>query len=197
MRRCFDIVIVEGNLETHVMERLLRDRRHPISEGLIVNKRGQGNFWTSLHTINRGSGLKVAALADLENARCPGALIRGKLRVARSPFLTLNLAVRMLESWLLADPALAVFLGVPENKLPQFPEDEPHAKRCLLSLVKAHGKDRLKRTFLGPFENHLFPGPDYEPLLARFIRTEWNPGHARARSPSLGRALDRLDAALR
>lgn len=196
MIRRFDIVFVEGSLEEHMMKRLLRDRGHPVQEGLINNKGGQGNFWRSIAGINRSHGLRVAALADLEKAVCPGKLIRQKLGREPASFLTLNLAVRMLEAWLLADPNLAKYLKIPPDKLPLRPEAESHAKRCLLSLVRDYGDAKRKLTFLGPHSSTLHPGPDYEPLMGKFITDHWSPTEAARRSPSLKRALTRLDEAI-
>jgi hypothetical protein len=197
MRHYFDLVLVEGNLEVPVMTRLLKDRSQPIIPGLILNKRGQGNFWIDAARMNRTAvSLRIAGLADSESATCPGELIRKKLKIPKAPMFTLNLAVRMVESWLIADVNLAKILKVPVEKWPRDPDKELHPKATLLRLVRQYAPYAFSRTFVVDAVSGLRPGPDYEPVLSDFILNRWKPEQAGECSHSLRRALKRLDEAL-
>lgn len=137
----------------------------------------------------------VLVLRDLDSdAACPGALLQA-LVPRREALLLLRIAVRSVETWLMADrAAFARALGLREAEVTTTPEDLPRPKTEVERLL-SKSKDRTLRRRLG------LDGPTgrTQPQLvaaelADFAATRWDPARA-ARSghaPSLGRALRRL-----
>lgn len=195
---CFDLVVVEGDLEVVIATRLLSDRGHPTPAELFVNKRGQVAFWADAPRLNRAARhLSILGLVDLERATCPSGLLRRKLPHGKSAGFVLRIAVRMSESWLLADKVqIASYLKIPEGKLPRNPETTDHPKRELVRLVQRYSPASIKDDMVpGPNRSSL-TGPLYEERLAEFVRTLWNPSTAALRSDSLKRSLKSIDACL-
>lgn len=107
--------------------------------------------------------------------------------------LVLRLAVREAESWVLADrEGFAETLAVPLNKLPQAPDEESDPKRLILTLVRRSKKRLLRQEMVSP-DDPSKPGSGYNLHLCAFVHQHWNARHAAQRSPSLARALRRLE----
>ena len=194
MKGQFDLVVVEGDLEAAVAERLLSDRGHPLFPGLILNKRGQAAFWSDAPRFNQAAQhLKILGLVDLEQHRCPSDVLRKKLKRERHPNFVLRIAVRMVESWLLADLRLADEFSIPREKLPVHPDRERHGKKLLIELVRRYSPRSVQTGFLPGARQHGLTGYDYETRLARFVAQKWVPADAAKRSPSLERALLAID----
>ena len=115
-------------------------------------------------------------------------MIQRKLGRKKHPDFVLRFAVRMVESWLLADPGLADALSIPRAKLPRHPDSERHGKKLLIELVRRYSPRSVQDGFLPDVRQHGVTGYDYEPRLARFVERNWAPGDAAKRSPSLKRA---------
>ncbi|HTZ20321.1 MAG TPA: hypothetical protein VMC06_05520, partial [Opitutaceae bacterium] len=125
---------------------------------------------------------------------CAGNLLASKLPRGRARQFILRVAVRMTESWLLADMAqIACFFAIPEGKLPRQPDAEAHPKKSLVRLVQLYSPDSIRRDVV-PLPGHSgLTGPLYEERLAEFVRTRWEPIKAAKKSPSLKRSLRAID----
>ena len=100
------------------------------------------------------------------------------------------------ESWVLADAGnLAVFLGISRGHIPAAPDEILQPKEMIVALA---ARSRMKSS-----RDDLFPKPGdtrkvgaaYNPRLIAFIENEWDINAAAASSPSLRRAVDRLQRA--
>lgn len=130
-------------------------------------------------------------LRDLDNdAPCPGELVR-RLLPRPSRQMVLRLAVRSIESWLLADKeALRRFLGIALARIPDRPDELPDPKSALVGLTR-----RSRYTDMAPepgAPNRV--GPAYNARLIEFVMLHWRPRIAARNSESLRRCLARLDA---
>jgi hypothetical protein len=193
----FDLVVVEGDLEVAVASRLLGDAGHRVFPGLFVNKHGQAAFWSDAPRYNRAAQrLRILGLVDLERAACASGLIRQKIGPEKHPNFVLRVAVRMIESWLIADSGLADEFELPPSKLPRHPDQEPHAKKLLVNLVRGYSPAKIQAGFVPERLQRGLTGYDYEPRLARFVGKQWAPREAAKRSPSLRRALHAIDAVM-
>lgn len=181
--------LVEGHLDGRLLKVLWRQLRG-IDE-LVVRDAGGSAFWSLAVKYNQaGLHRTVLGLADLEQAACAPDLL-ARLGTARAPGFQLRIAVRMLESWLLADrQAIAAFLGVRVAQVPAEPDLDPHPKRSLVGLARTSRK-RSIREALVPAESGAAVGPEYTPFVTAFIEAHWDCRRARPNSPSLERACAR------
>ncbi|NCN72048.1 MAG: DUF4276 family protein [Rhodoferax sp.] len=135
----------------------------------------------------------VLCIADTDG-KCAVTLCRAWLPENRHDRFVLRLAHTEAESWLLADrEGFAKALAVPLNKLPQNPDEESDPKRLVLSLVR-RSKDRLFRNEVISAVDPSKPGTGYNLHLGSFVRTQWNARRGAQCSPSLTRALKRVQA---
>ncbi len=135
----------------------------------------------------------VLCVADTDG-QCAVTLRSAWLQSAGHARFVLRLAHTEAESWLLADrEGFSHALAVPLNKLPQHPDDEVDPKRLVLSLLR-RSKERLLRTEVISGTDPSKPGTGYNLHLGAFVRTHWNAQRGAQCSPSLARALKRVQA---
>lgn len=135
----------------------------------------------------------VLCIADTDG-KCALHMIKEWLpRNASADFL-LRFAVAESESWLLADSeSLAQCFQVPEGKLPANPDDEMDAKRTLLGLAR-RSKRKMIRDEVVSHTDPNKPGAGYNVHLGEYVTAHWRPLVAATRSPSLARAIRRLES---
>jgi hypothetical protein len=128
------------------------------------------------------------------DAPCPPALV-GRLLPSPASSMCFRIAVRSIESWILADAdGFAREFSVSRAKIPRDPDSEADPKATLVALCMG---SRLR-----PVRSAMCPrpgvssrvGPGYNGFLVSFVQDRWNPAAAAERSPSLGRCLDSLRA---
>lgn len=182
--------LVEGYLDERVLKVLWsQSGRDP--DDLIVRNAAGNPFWRLAQKYNQaGRNSLVLGLADLEQEVCVAVALR-QLVPARSEGFKLRLAVRMVESWLMADrDALAAYLGVGVGALPRDPDTEPHPKRRIVDIARGSRK-RAIRECLVPQGTGAVVGAEYTPVMAEFVERHWDVSRARRVSPSLDRACIR------
>ena len=186
--------VVEGHLDGRLLKALWRQLGLD-EQPLLIRDAGGSGFWRLASKYNEaGRHLRVVGLADLEQAPCASALLQ-HLKPSRSAGFKLRLAVRMMESWLLADrDSVAAFLGVRIAAIPREPDRETHPKRTLVNLARTSRK-RSIREALVPNGSGALVGPEYTPVVGAFIDGRWDAARARANSPSLERACVRWSEA--
>ena len=179
--------IVEGHLDGRLLSVVWRQLGLD-GRLLVVRDAGGSGFWKLASKYNEaGRHQLVVGLADLEQADCAPALLK-RLKPPRVAGFKLRLAVRMLESWLLADrEAAAAFLGVRVSAIPREPDLEAHPKRTLVDIART-SRRRSIREALVPDGSGALVGPEYTPVIGSFIDGRWNAARARLNSPSLERA---------
>lgn len=134
----------------------------------------------------------VLCIADTDG-QCAVNLLTSWLPTPAHEHFLLRLAVTEAESWLMADrDGFSRELAVPLNKLPQRPDDEADPKRLLLTLAKK-SKKRLIRDEVVSHSDPSKPGSGYNLHLCAFARMHWNAHCAAQTSPSLARAMTRLE----
>jgi hypothetical protein len=185
-------VACEGPTDEAVLKRLLRDRG--IQVGATYVLRGK-------HILDaRLDGMKSAArnsrwlvLRDLNgDAECAPTLVSRLAKHASDNF-RLHIAVRKLESWLLADSdGISMLLGVLPSLVPRSPDDLDDPKREFVALARRSKKGRVHRDFL-PRHPSTQVGPAYTARLIEFAARDWDPGRARHRSPSLLSMIQYID----
>jgi hypothetical protein len=135
----------------------------------------------------------VVVIADLDQVRCPSQLLVDWLgRRERPDDLVIRVAVREIESWLMADhQAMRRLLGRRAGKLPREPEALLDPKGTLLNLAR-HAPRDVREDLLPPEGAIASQGLGFNPRRGNLIRTDWSPARAAERSPSLRKTRERL-----
>ncbi len=132
-------------------------------------------------------------LTDLDNSPCPPQMIKSWLDIPKHPNLLFRIAVREVESWILADrEAIAGFLGISEKKIPDDTDSLPDPKAFLIQLARKSKSRSLREELAPPSGATSRQGPNYNNRIIAFIRDTWNADAASQHSRSLRRALERL-----
>lgn len=136
----------------------------------------------------------VLVITDLDQQVCPSAMILDWLGQRKRPDnMLLRVAVREIESWLLADhDGIRKLLGQKvSGHLPDDPDSLLNPKQELLKLSER--APRATRNELLPPKGAFSPqGLGYNTVLSQFVRECWNSDRAEKRSPSLKRTKKRI-----
>jgi hypothetical protein len=138
-------------------------------------------------------GIPFVVLTDLDDGECPAALIAGWLASEQHPNLLFRIAVREVESWLLASPVtLSRFLGVPQGNMPTDCDNLTDPKAEIIRLARKSRIRAIREGIVPKRGSTAKQGPDYNGLLGSFVRSDWDVQAAIERSPSLARTVNRL-----
>jgi hypothetical protein len=183
-------VAVEGDLDEVVLRRLAAEVN--LHVGGVYGKSGKDRLRDRIRGFNRAARFEPwIVLVDLDReAECAATLRRAWL-AEPVPGLQLRVAVRALESWLLADrEAISNYLEIPTERLPLTPDDEPDPKRLLIELA-AQSRQPAIRKGMAPSVGRRV-GPLYTVHMTKFVERHWRPEIAAGRSDSLRRCRLRL-----
>ena len=188
------ILAVEDELSRAVGQKIAEGAGWSIERVLSKNGKGylQSNFQNFCHAAKHTA---VFLLVDLNSSyTCAPSLLREWTKGIPLPRLFFfRVAVREVESWLLADhEAMKILLGNKgKENLPPQPDILKNPKAELLTLLKKvrhHVREGVVRLDNG----RIFQGVAYNPTLVKWIDEHWHPERAAARSESLNRLLVRL-----
>ncbi len=187
-------LVVEGMLDEIVLRRVLESL--DLACGPVYGKRGKDAILKSLSRYNHAARYAPwVVVVDLDQYyACAPELVEKHLPTpARG--MRLRVAVRAIESWLLADPeSLGPFLGVSKTKFPHNPDMLDNPKRELLSIVRKFGRKARIKDDLLPKSSGASVGKGYNVCLMTFVQEHWKPQDAVARSDSLQRAMIALES---
>jgi len=185
-------IAVEGELDEVVLKKLLGFIGMEVS--YVYGKRGKEYLREHIQGYNQASQYgRWVILVDLNNdAQCPPPFINSWLPV-RNQNLQLRIAVRAVESWLLAErDEIARFLAVSKQRIPLYPENEDKPKRILVNIAR-HSRNKAIRTDIVPRDGSTaIQGPGYTTRLIEFTLKCWNPERAASNAPSLRRSINSL-----
>lgn len=181
-------VVFEGDTDLPVVRKLARDARLTIT--LELDCSGKSQLDLDLDGFNSAAkGSPWFVLRDLdEDADCAPTFLAG-LGFEPSRFCCFRLAVRELESWLLADSVgIARFLEIPESLVPLDPDSEPDPTRTLVRLAQRSPRSSVRRAMAPAPGSRSVVGPLYETWIIEFGSRHWNLHRAAKRSESLRKA---------
>lgn len=138
----------------------------------------------------------MVVLTDLDRANCLVEFREQWLTAHPPENLVVRVAVREVESWVLADHVAMRALIGPRGVLPPAPDSLADPKQFLLGLVKGAPKP-VRDDLLKVVDGNLAQGLGYNARLTAWVESEWCPNRAEERSPSLARARLRLNDAVR
>lgn len=185
-------IVVEGELDKAVALRLAQKARF---EPRVFVKNGRTKIEAKLNGyVSAASNANFFVLVDLDDDKCPQSYLQ-RVGVANlgNRFI-LRIAVRALESWILADSTrIAATLSVTPGKIPLDPDELENPKRRLIEIVRHYSRSRQTQADLLPVAQSLMRvGPGYTLKLSEFIRNTWDIEEASKRSPSLRSCLNAL-----
>jgi len=189
-------LVFEDSLSGSVLCRLLANSRQKYLVGLRYNSGGFGGIKKRINGFNHAAkGMPYLILTDLDRNECPPRLLEEWLVSKKHPNLIFRVAVRQVESWLLAcHDTFAKFVGIREGSIPHDVDQIEDSKKYLIDLVKQSRKTGLRSDIVPAQGSTARVGPDYNGRLIDFVERLWDPDVARERSPSLRKAIELLDS---
>jgi hypothetical protein len=183
---------VEDALSEAVARKILLQSGRAYDIGYCFRRGGFGYLKTKITGFNEAAKvIPFFVLTDLDQHVCPPDMIADWMRVPKHPNLLFRIAVREVESWVMADrESFASFLGVSSKIIPTDTDHLPDAKQFLMSLVKRSRIRELRRSILPATGSTATQGPDYNGPLVGFIENQWRVREAAQYSLSLKRTLD-------
>ena len=163
-------IATEDTLTEAVAERLILDTSGALRVDVKIAGKGAGNLKKMLpELIGVACLLPVLLITDLD-----------------------RVAVREVESWLLADAeAFANLLKIKFTKIPSAPDTLDDPKRTLLELAKKAPRAIREELIKAPGAVAA-QGLGYNAVLGQFVRENWSAERAALRSPSLASARKRI-----
>jgi hypothetical protein len=182
----------EGVVDIAAASRLCDFAGHSV--GRTFPRRGKDDLDPQLSGYNNAARLSPwLILRDLDDADCAPTLVK-ELLPHPSDLMLLRVAVREVESWLLADAAsFADYFHVREASVPMEPDTLPQPKRAVLDLVRRSATKSIRDAML-PHRPKAKVGPGYSAKLMEFIRDHWRVEVAIKSSPSLKKCVTALTA---
>lgn len=183
-------LLVESILDEHVLRKLLaHTNRYAVDA--CDRKGGKANLKKVVQGYNQAAqGYPYFFLVDLDDDECPIGLINRWLPRGKHPNLLLRVAVREVESWLLADrEGLSRFLRVKADLFPRIKPDEiTKPKEMLVALAQKSESRSIREAIVPDPKSTSKVGPDYNGQLSKFVDFHWNLESAMQHSDSLFRA---------
>lgn len=183
---------VEDDLSEAVLRKILRQCGQDYAVGTCYGKRGFGYLKRIIPGLNNAArGTPFLVLTDLDASNCAPEMIREWLPFVKHNNLIFRVAVREVESWVLADrAAFAKFVGVRVDIVPNEADEIRNTKEALIGVVKRSRRKDLRNDIVPPPGSTRKQGPNYNGRLVAFIQNSWDARRAAERSPSLRRTLD-------
>lgn len=156
-------------------------------------KNGRGNVQRELNAYSAlSNAMPVIIGVDLDHDQCaPTLLAKWQASFQPNRNLIIRIAVREIESWVLADrKRIAALISAPSDNIAKDPDNLDDPKIFLLEMAREFAKEDLRRELV-PVNFGQYPriGPAYNATMAQFVMSRWRPAVARKKSDSLDRAL--------
>ena len=187
---------VEDSLSEYVLRKIIRTSNERFAIGMCFRRSGFGYLKRAISGFNTASkhGTYFCVLTDLDATECPPALIQKWLPEGKHQNLIFRIAVREVESWLLAHrEAFAKYIGVNENLIPLEVEDIENPKEFLIGLVSRSQIRQLRSDIVPKAGSTATIGPDYNGRLIAFVEQMWDPCTAKKLSASLRSAIETVE----
>jgi len=185
-------IVVEDVLSELVVRKILINSGQNYDIGACYCHSGYGYIKRKISGFNNAAkGTPFFVLTDLDSEKCAPLKIRQWLNAPKNHNLIFRIAVRQVESWLLADrKSFSKFLAIAPKLLPSNPDNLENAKTTLLNLAQKSRKRNLKEALIPAPKSTAKIGPDYNGALNVFVSKYWNIEKACLSSPSLKSAFD-------
>ncbi|EKD55681.1 MAG: hypothetical protein ACD_59C00075G0002 [uncultured bacterium] len=187
-------IAVEDELSEAVIRKLLPGNKFQISQ--CFRRGGFGYLKNNLKSFNAASKfIPYLVLTDLDASPCPLKLISEWLNFPKNYNLIFRIAVKEVESWLIADKNnFSKFMSVSKDLIRIENNDVdkmPNPKEFIINLAK-RSKNREIKSALIPLSNAKI-GPDYNAVLSKFVCESWDFNEAAKHSKSLLKTIKNID----
>ena len=184
---------VEGILDEAVVRRLTSD--FGIHMGTVFGRSGKPHLKARIDGYNRAARFSPwIVLIDLDDDfECAPAL-RAEWLPTPAEHMYLRVAVRTVESWLLADrEGIAAFLSVAPSRIHRTVDDLENPKQTLIDLARISRSRAIREDMVPRPGSGASIGPAYTSRMSEFVgaqgRGRWQPTSAAQVSPSLSRCI--------
>lgn len=187
---------VEGTSDDPVARRMLQ--AVGLTPGVVIVEEGKTILDPKLPNYNRAARhmpwLIVRDLDHDDRRDCIPDLRLRLLGGAPSAGMCFRLAVREMETWLLADwKNFAKFFAVGRSAIATNVEGLHDPKQTLVNLCRKSKKRDIRKGMVPSPKSGRAVGPRYTSLVREFVADHWDLESARTNSQSLDRALRCLD----
>ena len=185
-------IAVEGPSDVAVARRVVAAAG--CSVHLIYGRGGKSQIDARISGYNQAARhAPWLVLRDLDqDADCAPTLTKDLLPNP-SRWMRFRIAVREMESWLLADPErLSAYLKVSRALMPTEPEALPDPKFTLVRLASRSRSATMRQDIVPADGTTARIGPGYVSRVSEFAQDHWRPEVARLSSPSLHKCIKRL-----
>jgi len=191
--------VVEGDLDEVVAQKVLSHKR--IGLGNVFGKKGKDFIMGNLRKFGQAaqnSPCPWLILVDLDtDEQCVPPFIKKRLNFPVRGII-FRVAVRKIESWLLADrEAIASYLEIPAEKIPFKSEDLADPKQTVVNLARHSRNKGIREDMVPRPDSGAKQGPLYNSRMKDFVGNFWRVDIAAQNSDSLSRfirALEKIDS---
>jgi hypothetical protein len=183
---------VEGPTDEAILRRIVTDLGATL--GPVYGRAGKPMLLKQLHSYNHAAQFRPwIVLVDLDqDAECASPA-RTRWLPAPAPHMCFRIAVREVESWLLADrETLADFLGVARSRIPIAPESLVDPKAAMVDLARRSRRRDIRTDMVPRPESGRSIGPAYISRLIEYAQGPWRSDVAAQHADSLQRLCRRL-----
>ena len=188
---------VEGIIDEAVVRKLII---HPAGQpGTVYGRNGKLALRQKINGYNNAARHSLwIVLVDLDREADCAPPLREAWLPDPAPDLCFRVAVREIETWLMADAeTLAEFLRVARRRIPGRPEHSDHPKESMVNLARC-SRRRAVREDMVPREGSGRPvGPAYTSRLVEYVESRWRPEVAARHAESLRRAIACVERLIR
>ncbi len=183
----------EGGIDIAVLRRLVRNVG--LEAGAEYGLKGKSHLDRQLNGYNAAASREPWLVArDLDDdAPCPGELAI-RLLPAPADLMRFRIAVRTVESWLIADHvAFGSVFGVSTTVLPKSPEALVDPKASTLAVLATSKFKDIRSSMVRLRSGRPTDiGPEYNVRFIDYVEHRWRPAEAAKLARSLGRAINRV-----
>lgn len=185
-------VAVEGQSDVAVVRRILAIVG--CSVHVVYGRTGKAALDASVPGYNNAARFAPwLVLRDLDHDAPCGPELVTRVLPNRSQWMRFRVAVREMESWLLADSEmLSRYFKVSRALVPNEPERLPDPKLALVNLARRSRSSAVRRDMVPQPGTSSTVGPGYVSRISEFAGTHWRPDVARLNSLSLHRCIERV-----
>jgi len=183
---------VEGPSDEVVLRRVVE--HFGATLGPVYGKTGKATLLRQLHSYNQAAQFQPwIVLVDLDRDTECAPPARAQWLPTAAAHMCFRIAVREVESWLLADrETLADFLGVALSRIPISPEALDDPKAALVNLARRSRRRDIRVDMVPRPESGRSEGPAYTSRLIEYAQGFWRPDIAAQHADSLQRFCRRV-----
>ncbi|MCR4410970.1 MAG: DUF4276 family protein [Thermoguttaceae bacterium] len=183
---------VEGGVDEAVVRRLLAEVG--AQPGAIHVVGGKPHLKDKIRAYNHAAAQHPwVVLVDLNHEESCAPALRNRWLPHPARLMCFRVAVREVESWLLADrQSISQFLRVALARVPRNPDSLDDPKRTIVDLARRSRRREIREDMVPRPDSGRSEGPAYASRLIEYSLTLWRPSVAVGHSDSLRRCSDAL-----